>query len=285
MNDILRLSHVTKTFASFSLQDISFTLQPGFIMGLVGPNGSGKTTTIKLIMNMLHRDQGTITVAGADNLVEETVVKHRIGYVSDELYFIEDWRPAEVCRALQLYYASFNRDRFAQYLQQFQLPQNQAVKHYSRGMKTRLMVAAALSRETQLLLLDEPTSGLDPAVRAELLDLLQDYISDGTRSVLFSTHITTDLEKIADYIVFLYQGHLMFAKNKDEVLADYRVMKGPPDQLTPEWKRQLIGVRGSAMGFEGLIQTGALAKMPMGVVVEPATLDDIIVYHAKGGVR
>jgi ABC-2 type transport system ATP-binding protein len=282
MPDVLTLNNVSRQFPGFLLQGISFSLEPGYIMGLVGPNGSGKTTTIKLIMNMLRQDSGTITVDGVDCISGETDVKKRIGYVSDENIFVEEWKVSDVAKALALYYETFDNKKFREYLQRFELPDNRKIKDFSRGMKTRLMLAAALSRETRLLLLDEPTSGLDPVVRVDLLDILQDYISDGEHSVLFSTHITTDLEKVADFITFIYHGKLMFARNKDDVLSDYRIVKGSPDELTAELKHRVIGLRENRMGFEGLIKSNETNPLPSGVVTENPTLDEIVVYHTMG---
>ena len=282
MPELLTLKNVNRKFPGFALQDLSFSLEPGYIMGLVGPNGSGKTTTIKLIMNMLRRDSGAITVDGVDCVTGETEVKKRIGYVSDENLFVEEWKTADVAKALALYYETYDNNEFQMYLKRFELPDNRRVKDFSRGMKTRLMLAAALSRETRLLLLDEPTSGLDPVVRVELLDILQDYISDGEHSVLFSTHITTDLEKVADFITFIYQGKLMFSKNKDEALARYQILKGRPDALTAELKQKVIGLRESRVGFEGLVKTDEAADLPSGVVTENPTLDEIVVFHTMG---
>lgn len=285
MHDVLALSNAERRFPGFELRDISFRLEPGYIMGLVGPNGSGKTTTIKLIMNMLHRDAGVITVDGIDNIVEETAAKKCIGYVSDKNIFVEDWKPADVARAMALYYETFDNETFNNYLGQFDLPKNKTIKDFSRGMKTRLMLAAALSRETKLLLLDEPTSGLDPAIRAQLLDILQGYISDGTRSVLFSTHITTDLEKIADYICFICQGRIVFAQNREDVLSAYKVVKGRPDQLTEEVESIIIGLRKHKMGFEGLSRTQDITNARADLVIEPATLEDIVICHTVGATR
>ena len=282
MPDVLTLNNVSRQFPGFALQGISFSLEPGYIMGLVGPNGSGKTTTIKLIMNMLHRDIGTIMVDGIDNINGETEVKKRIGYVSDENIFVEEWKATDVAKALALYYETFDYKKFKENLHRFDLSDNKRIKDFSRGMKTRLMLAAALSRETRLLLLDEPTSGLDPVVRTELLDILQDYISDGEHSVLFSTHITTDLEKVADFITFFYQGELIFTKNKDDVLSDFRMVKGKPDDLTDELKKSMIGLRENQMGFEGLVRTIDSASLPAGIITGDPTLEEIVVYHTMG---
>jgi ABC-2 type transport system ATP-binding protein len=282
MSEILALRNVYKQFSGFRLEDISFSLQPGYIMGLVGPNRSGKTTTIKLIMNMLKRDAGAITVDGIDTLAGETEVKARIGYVADENIFVEQWWAADVARALSIYYPTFDSQLFQENLQRFELPEDKMINDFSHGMKTRMMLAAVLSRQTRLLLLDELTSGLDPVVRVELLDILQDYIRDDDCSVLFSTHITTDLEKVADFITFLYRGRLVFTQNKDEVLSEYRIVKGGPEDLTGSLRQALIGLRQNAMGFEGLIKVDNGLALPERVVMEAPTLDEIIVFHTLG---
>lgn len=282
MPNCLKLANVSRTFRGFTLSDISFVLEPGYIMGLVGPNGSGKTTTIKLIMNMIHRDSGSIQVNGLDCMCDEAEVKQKIGYVSDENIFVEDWNASDIAKSLSLYYKSFDTRKFYQYLKQFELPKNKKVKEFSRGMKTRLMLSAALSRETELLLLDEPTSGLDPVVRRELLDILQEYISDGKHSVLFSTHITTDLEKVADFITFIFHGKMVFSKNKDNILNDYRIIKGSPEKLTSQLKKKCVGLREGKLGFEGLIESHDLTSFPSGIILEHPSLDEIIVYYTVG---
>lgn len=231
---------------------------------------------------MLRRDSGSILVDGLDCIREETRIKKLIGYVSDESIFVEEWETPDVARALALYYETFDSRRFRDYLNRFELPEKRKIKDFSRGMKTRLMLAAVLSRNTRLLLLDEPTSGLDPVVRVDLLDILQDYISDGEHSVLFSTHITTDLEKVADFITFIYHGRLMFTKNKDEALSDYRIVRGSPAELSAELKGKLIGLRENGMGFEGLLKSEDAGILPPGAVAENPTLDEIVVYHTMG---
>lgn len=280
--DILTLENVHKQFKDFSLENIAFRLEPGYIMGLVGPNGSGKTTTIKLIMNMLSKSSGTITVNGFDSVQDEVKAKESIGYVCDDSMFVDEWKTGDVKRALSLYYKSFDPKKYDRYMSDFELPPKRKIKDYSRGMKTKLMIAAALSRETKLLLLDEPTSGLDPAVRAELLDILQEYIVGGERSVLFSTHITTDLEKIADYITLINKGKMVFSADRDTVLNDYRVIKGSIERLDGI-KSLLIGMRKSGTGFEGLVKEQNSHSLPVECISEQATLDDIVIYHTLGG--
>ncbi len=282
MSDLLALSGVSRGLRGFALEDISFSLASGYIMGLVGPNGSGKTTTIRLIMNMLRRDSGRITVVGIDNLEGETAAKKLIGYVPEENIFAEEWKASDVAKALKLYYETFDRERFAAYLHRFDLPPDRRIKDYSRGMKTKMMLASALSRETRLLLLDEPTSGLDPVVRSELLDILQDYISDGEHSVLFSTHVTTDLERIADYITFIHRGSVVFTRATDDVLSGYVIVKGRSDQLDEGVKRSTIGLRENATGFSGLMRRAEASSLRPAFVREEPTIDEIVIYHTLG---
>lgn len=281
MTDILNVAGLTKRFDGFTLKNISFSLKPGYIMGLVGPNGSGKTTTIKLIMNMLRKDKGAININGYDSVKGEVEAKEIIGYVSDECMFVEDWKTDDVKKTLAMYYKTFDEPQFEKYIDDFGLPRSRKIKDFSKGMKSKLMLAAALSRDTKLLLLDEPTSGLDPVIRTELLDILQEYIVGGNRSVLFSTHITTDLEKVADYITFISGGNLILSMDKDSALETYSLVKGSPE-IFNSVKESLIGCRTNRMGFEGLVLSENAAKLPREVVCEKATLDDIIVYHTLG---
>ncbi|MFT9078132.1 ABC transporter ATP-binding protein [Ethanoligenens sp.] len=283
MTELLKLDRVSRQLSGFALQEISFGLEPGYIMGLIGPNGSGKTTTIKLIMNMFQRNSGSIWVNGLDNLQDEMNVKQCIGYVSDENIFAEDWTADNVGKGLSIYFNTFDLSTYRSYLKRFELPRRKKIKTFSRGMKTRLMLAAALSRQTKLLVLDEPTSGLDPVVRTELLNILQEYIADGAHSVLFSTHITTDLEKVADYITFICKGRQMFTQNKDELMEAYQIIRGAPEDLDTVLRHSLIGLRENHMGFEALAKIEALpACLPAGLIRERPTLDDIVVYHTMG---
>lgn len=283
MADLLRLAHVSRRFSGFALEDVSFSLPEGYIMGLVGPNGSGKTTTIKIIMNMVARDAGSTAVDGLDSVRDEAEVKKRIGYVSDELIFMEDWKTADVANGLSIYFETFDRAAFETYLRRFELPAGKKIKTFSRGMKTRLMLAAALSRQTRLLVLDEPTSGLDPVIRSELLDILQEYIADGAHSVLFSTHITADLEKVADYVTFLHKGKLVFSRSMEDLLETYRLVKGGEEDLSDSLRKSLVGLRRGRLGFEGLALAQRLPHpLPAGMLCERPSLDDIIVYHTRG---
>ncbi len=196
----LEINGVCKSFPGFILDGVSFTLPKGYIMGLVGPNGAGKTTTIQLILNMLDKNAGEILVLGKDNVKFEKEIKQEVGVVFDSSFYVEDWTIRDTEKAVSIFYEHWNSDTFNEMLRRFDISVNRKVKDLSRGMQMKLMLTCAFSHNAKLLILDEPTSGLDPVTRDEFLDILQEYIKDGERSVLFSTHITTDLQRVADYI-------------------------------------------------------------------------------------
>ena len=199
MNNVLEINNITKDYKKFKIDNISFNLPKGYIMGFIGANGAGKTTTIKLILNMIKRDSGEIKVFGLDNIREEERIKEQIGVVFDECYYLEDWTINDVEKAVSMFYKNWNSSIYEKYLKEFNLARDKKVKDLSRGMRMKLMIAVAFSHEAKLLILDEPTSGLDPVARDEFLDILRDYIEDEEKSVIFSSHITSDIEKIADF--------------------------------------------------------------------------------------
>jgi len=280
MNNILSLRNVTKHFLAFTLKDVSFDLPEGFVMGLVGKNGAGKTTIIKAILNMISLNGGSITVFGQDHLQDEREIKARIGVVMDYTFFAEDWTPNAVERAVAPFYPAWEKETYRKLLGKFSLNPKTKVKNFSRGMKMKLATAAALSHGADLLIFDEPTSGLDPVARDELLEILRDYMSGGNRSVLFSTHITSDLEKIADYITFIDGGKIMASQPTDDFLGKYFVVKGGAGILTEDQKRKIAGYREHSVGFDGLIERTFLPSLPPSVVAEPGNLDEIIIRLA-----
>ncbi|MBD5449876.1 MAG: ABC transporter ATP-binding protein [Lachnospiraceae bacterium] len=280
----LELHNVSKTFSEFSLNDISFELPKGYIMGLVGSNGAGKTTTLNLIMNMMEKDAGSIKVFGKDHLEYEKQIKQDIGIVYDSSFFVDTWTVRDLEKALSMFYDEWNHDTFIRMKEQFELPDKTRIGKMSRGMQMKLMLACACSHNAKLLLLDEPTSGLDPTTRSEILDILQDYIQDGEKSVLFSTHITTDLEKVADYITYLEHGRLVYTGSMEELLAKYCIIKGAPGELTEGLRQHLIGLSQTSLGFEGLIKTDT-AKKYKGFVLDAPTVDEIIVHIGKEAKR
>lgn len=276
----LELHHVSKAFKEFALDDISLELPKGYIMGLVGSNGAGKTTTINLILNAMDKDAGSIEIFGQDHIAHEKSVKQKIGIVHDTNFFMDTWTVGETEKALSLFYEEWNHDTFVRMKEQFELPDRMRINKMSRGMQMKLMLACACSHNAKLLLLDEPTSGLDPTTRSELLDILQEYIQDGEKSVLFSTHITTDLEKIADYITYLEHGKIVYTGSMEELLTKYRIIKGAPDGLTKELRSRLIGLRRTDLGFEGLILADTAQKYH-GFVIDAPTIDEIITHIGR----
>ena len=282
MNNLLEINDLSKNYSQFHLENIHLLLPPGYIMGFIGPNGAGKTTTIKLILNMIRRDSGEIKIDGMDNIKEEKRIKQDIGVVFDTHCLCESWNVMDTEKALSPFYEKWDSEGYHKLISQFHLSAKKKVKDFSRGMQMRLMLACALSHDAKLLILDEPTSGLDPVVRDELLDILAEYISDGQRSILFSTHITTDLEKIADYITFIENGKMVYSGGKDELIDSFRRVLGGRHEITSEQKGKIVGYRENSIGFEGLIKTSDRASF-QNVEMEPVTIDQIMVAVHKGG--
>lgn len=282
MNNALDIKGLRKDFNDFSINDISLSLPTGYIMGLVGKNGAGKTTTIRLILNMLARDGGSIKVFGLDNIVEEAKIKQDIAVVFDEMYFVDTWKIPDVEKALKGFYVNWNSKLFNQYIKKFHLSTKKQVKELSRGMKMKLQLAVAMSHDAKLLILDEPTSGLDPVARDELIGIFGEYISDGQRSILFSTHITTDLQKIADFITLIKKGNIFFTGTKDDFLESFCLVKGGPNELPDVLREKMIGLTTNRTGFEGLLPSSEIKYLPKELVAETPSIDEILVYISKG---
>ena len=283
MENILEVCGISKQYKGFRLENISFTLPSGYIMGLVGPNGAGKTTIIKSIINAVNVDCGYVNIFGLNALENEIRIKDKLGYISDTTYFLDEWTVNDVSSIMSKVHSSWSKTNFEKYRREFELPAKKPIKDYSSGMKTRLMLASVFSRDTKLLILDEPTSGLDPVMRDEFLTLIKEYISDGEHSVLYSTHITTDLEKTADYITFIYDGNMVFADEIDTLRENYYLVKDGLDTLGGV-KERCIGIRKYDYGYEALVSRENLIQMPETCVSQSANIDDIVVFHCmKGG--
>ena len=282
MNDYLEVRNLSKSFEGFQLHDITFTLPKGYIMGLIGPNGSGKTTTIKLILNMLKRTNGEVKILGLDNITKEQEAKRNLGVVFDSNYFSDEWKISQVEKSVSVFYENWNTQEFSEALKKFHIPPSKKVKELSKGMQMKLMLACAFSYDAKLLILDEPTSGLDPVSRDELLNILSEYIEDGEHSVLFSTHITRDLERAADYITYISYGELFFSGGKDEFIDSFRIVKGGCEELSTDLSKKMLGIRNFSTGFEALVKTEDLKQFAH-LNVEPATIDDIVVFTSKRG--
>ena len=273
---ILEVNDVSKSFAEFNLEDVSFSLPKGYIMGFVGPNGAGKTTTIKLILGIARKDKGEVKIF--DSL---TPANHDIGVVMDLPCWPDEWTLADTEQAFQPFYADWNSARYNECLKKFELSPTKKVNELSRGMSVKLQIAVALSHNAKLLILDEPTSGLDPVARDEVCEMLQEFVSDGEKSVLFSTHITSDLEKIADYITMILRGKIKFTGTKDELVEAYRRVTGGINDIGEGLQQKIIGYRSHRTGFEGLIVSSDKGLMPESVIIEEPSLDEIIIFMNK----
>ncbi len=275
----LSVTGLTKHYDSgFTLDDVTFDLPSGYIMGLVGPNGAGKSTLIKLILNMTTRDAGRIEVLGLDAMADEERAKEQLGVVLDSSYFIEYMTVDAVERTSSPMYPLWDHNLFDAYLRRFGLGRNKKIKDLSRGMQMKLMLAVALSHDAKLLILDEPTSGLDVLSRDELMDILSDYVADGGHSVIFSTHITADLERCADFLAYITSGMLYYSGPKDEFEDAFRLVKGGPDELTDGLQRAMVGIRTYATGFDALVRTQDIPHIggTNGLLTQHASIEDVI---------
>ena len=283
MNNAIEIQDLSKGFDKFQLKQISLTLPKGSIMGFIGENGAGKTTTIKLLLNQLKVDSGSIRILGFDHILDEKKIKEEIGVVFDEGYFHENIKPKHISKIMARIYKNWDKELFFSYLDRFSLPENMIIKKYSRGMKMKLSIATALSHHPKLLILDEATSGLDPVIRNEILDIFLDFIQEEDHSILFSSHITSDLEKVADYITFLHDGEIVFSESKDDLLYNYGLLLCGAEDFHMIDKGDIIGHRQSRFGHEILIKdkerTGQKYK---GLTIDSVTIEDIMLFYIKG---
>lgn len=280
----LEITALRKTYKDFLLRDISFTLPQGYIMGLIGANGAGKTTVIKLIMNLIRRDGGEIRLFGMDNRREEVEVRQRIGFVYDTVPFIQDIKLSTIAAGIAPFYAGWDQGTFLDLVREFDLPINKTVKKLSQGMQTKFALALALSHKADLILMDEPTTGLDPVFRRELLGRLAGIIQDQGKSILFSTHITTDLERTADYITLLRDGELIFSLTREAIAENYGVARGGIELLDSSLQSLWVGIKKNEFGVSALTAERTLAARLLDGrgIVEKATLDDILLFMNNG---
>ena len=284
MDNILEIKSLKKSYENFTLDNLNFNVKRGSVMGFIGPNGAGKSTTIKLIMNLIKKDSGNIKIFGMENLKHDKEIKQKIGFVYDENYFYEEINIIEMKNILCPFYKNWNNTLFEKYIKEFELPQKSKIKTLSKGMKMKFSLALALSHNAELIVMDEPTSGLDPVFRSELLDILYNIIQDENVSIFFSTHITTDLEKIADYITFINKGKLIFSQSKDEIFENYGLVKGNKELLDNDTRREFVSIKETDFRFEALTKDISKArKLFKGKsIIERASLEDIMVYTVRG---
>lgn len=283
MNNILEITNLSKHYKDFSLKNINLTLEKGYIMGFIGPNGAGKSTTIKLMMNLIKKDHGEIKIFGLDSEKHNISIKERIGFVYDENYFYDELTVQEMKEMISPFYSRWDEGMFKKYARDFDLPLKKHMKHLSKGMKMKFSLAIALSHHAELFIMDEPTSGLDPIIRSELLDILQSLLQDENKSVFFSTHITSDLEKVADFITFIHNGEIIFCKTKDELLEEYCIVKGSKEVLNLSRNKSFIGLKENDFGFEALAASKREVMKEFGdaIIMEKPTLEDIMVFSSR----
>ena len=274
----LIVKNLTKTYDTFTLDNISFSIPKGYIMGFIGENGAGKTTTIKALLNIITKDSGSVEVLGKNIEEYELEIKKNVGFVSGESFYPKS-KIKSITSVYKRFFEDWDEDVYQSYLKLFKLDSNKKIDELSKGMKMKYSIALALSHQAELLILDEPTSGLDPVARDNLLEIFQSIVEDGNVSILFSTHITSDLEKCADYITFIKEGKLIDSCSKDDLIDKYKLINGTKDQLS-SIQDKMIAHKVNAFGFTGLIKTELLdPKSP--VAVGQPSLDDIMIYYAE----
>lgn len=277
----IELKGVTKKFSDFTLGPIDLEIPTGSIVGYIGQNGAGKSTTLKLILGLLTADAGEITVLGEKN-PKDAYVKDRLGVVFDDLHVPEEMTVTDIEAFCRRVYMAWDREQFMNHIARFALPKKKAVKDFSRGMRMKLSLAIALSHGAELLLLDEATSGLDPIVRDEILDELMEFMQDEMHTILMSSHITSDLEKVADYIAFIDHGKLLFFSPKDELVETYGLVSLSNEEMEALDPRAVVGMRTHAFGKEALVVRNLV---PSDLRVEKPSIEDIMIYLSKGGAK
>ena len=281
MNDALIISGLTKTYKDFMLNGVSFSVPCGSIVGLIGENGAGKSTTINAVLGLIQKEAGSICVLGKEQPDNE--IKEQIGVVFDGNNYPEIFSTRKLNRVMKDIYHSWEEHTFLNLLKKFSLPTDKPIKQFSKGMKMKLAIAVALSHNSKLLILDEATSGLDPVIRDDILDSLLDFAQDETHSILISSHITTDLEKIADYIVFIHEGQVVFSKPKDELIEQYGIIKCGAAQFGALDKSDIIVYRKMDYEWQVLVaDRAAMKKKYPKALIDSASIDEIMLLYIKG---
>lgn len=285
MDNILELHQVCKTFpkTNFTLDHVSFSVPYGSIMGFVGENGAGKTTTIGCVLNTVSKDSGTIKIFGKELADTDTELKEKIGVVYDGDNFPAYWTAEQLSDVMQGLYTNWDNELFKKYLNDFRLLPNQKIKSYSRGMTMKLAVAAALSHYPQLLILDEATSGLDPIMRDDMLDVFLEFVQDENHSILLSSHITSDLEKISDYITFIHNGKLIMAASKNDLVYNFAVMRCKESQFLELDPGDILAYRKRDYQIDVLVSNGKeIQRKYRNAVVDHVSIDEIMLLLVKG---
>ena len=282
MNNSLTISELTKTYKDFVLDNVSFSVPTGSIVGLIGENGSGKSTVINAVLGLIQKDSGYVSLFGKNEL--DNASKEEIGVVFDGSIYPENLSPKKINQIMQNIYKSWDEQTYFELLNQFSIPLDKQIKMFSKGMKMKLAISVALSHQPKLLILDEATSGLDPVIRDDILDMLLDFMQNEEHSILISSHITSDLEKIADYIVFINEGQIVFFKSKDELMEQYGIVKCGAEQFSKFDESDIVTFRKMDYEWQVLVSNrNIIQKKYPNLLVVPATIDEIMLLYVKGG--
>ncbi|HEY4543380.1 MAG TPA: ABC transporter ATP-binding protein [Tissierellaceae bacterium] len=283
--NILELNKINKKYDNqddFAIKDVSFSLKEGYIMGLIGKNGAGKTSIINMIMNIVKLDSGNINIFKKDHIEYEKEIKDNIGFVYEDSNYYERLSVYEMKNLIAPFYSKWNDDEFNNYLKRFEINGNKKISELSKGMKVKFSLSIALSHNAKLIIMDEPTSGLDPISRREILDILQELIEKDNISVLFSTHITTDLDKIADFITYIDNGQVLFSKSKEELMDEYKIIKAGLTDLDKIDENIIIGINKTNLGFDGLIKSDSLNELKdIDYILETPVIEDLMYYMGR----
>ncbi len=284
MENILQINNLCKKYDGFELKNINMELPKGMIMGLIGENGAGKTTTIKSILNTIHIDNGSIKIFGLEMKENEKKIKEEIGVVLDDSFLSEYLNPSDINKIMKNIYKNWDENLYFKYLEQFNLPEDKILKDFSSGMKMKLKITTAISHHSKLLILDEPTAGLDPIVRNDILDIFQEFIKNGENSILVSTHITSDLEHIADYITFINNGEIILSKTREELLEDFGIVKCSKQEFEKIDRKDYVKYKKNKYEYVVLVEDKIRFKKKYNIeIIDKPTIEDIMVMYVKGG--
>ncbi|MFA9464015.1 MAG: ABC transporter ATP-binding protein [Velocimicrobium sp.] len=283
MEPILQVENLTKQYPDFKLDHVSFSIPKGTIMGLIGENGAGKSTTINAILDLIQRDDGVVKFLGKELSSDSKNIKENIGVVFDGINFYETLTPAKIGTISEAAYRQWDKSVYNNLLKKLQLPSHNEIKTFSKGMKMKLSIAVALSHKPKLLILDEATSGLDPVMRDDMLDLFLDFVQDENHSILMSSHISTDLEKVADYITFIHEGKVLFCKQKDVLRYNYGIIRCGAAQFDEINKSEILAYRKRDYQWDVLVtDKEKMRRKYKETVVDDASIDDILLLYVKG---
>lgn len=283
MENAIDIKNVSKSYENFNLKNINLTLPKGTIVGLIGENGAGKTTTIKLMLNLISKNSGEIKIFGLDNIKEEKYIKENVGVVMDDSFLSDYLNAKDVNKIMKEFYSSWDEKLYFNYLKEFKLPENKMIKEFSSGMKMKLKIFTALAHKPKLLILDEPTSGLDPIARNEILDIFRDFVEDEEHSILLSSHITSDLEHITDYISFIHEGTITLCETTEALMEEYGIVKCTEKEFEQIDSNDYIRYRKNKYDNEVLIKDKKEFKNKYGITtINKPTIEDIMLLYIKG---